>query len=559
MAKFSATISDPKSSASPVAPVMTPSATTGIAEAVSSGLQVFDVIQKAEKQRKTEAAITDATTSILDLQDETIGQQLESDKVRSQVAGIYSDGEVTPEEQTTLDELQKQIGKFELLDPNRRQLRMNTLHRQALANVQNLGIQLQINSLFGQGRSNALQPTTTARENFNQSLDLKYGAGNWGPVEEGREIGKKVFAEEQIAKAKTHITSIQGEGSLTASQAFQDTIREAGTVYAQQGHLRDDQATMFIATLEGRRNTMKQDLLALQNDYAARGIDVSAQVKGLLEDIDNDFDHYSAMFIAKGLFGDAVRTKRVLSDAVATMDNLRELRLPVSSKALSSLIGGGSGGGIKALHNMLNASDSVLMATMEDNPALAQYGSPKQLKENMAAYIAMTLNPMSVEQAINQGYIAPQLAKVTSSNFGIRNSDTPEQLDNNLTPFDMETSPDTALGEIEALIHPENVAAVKELGSTRMGSIAIHKAEAIMADISPAMRELIRVNEQGILEIPVEGVPVGKANARYFNRLLAAYTKYIDTYAKELEGGREKWLQEFLPEEESDTTSSDEE
>lgn len=548
MAKFTEMLPEVAANYRPVAPVKGYNSAAAFTDALGQGISLFAATSKAIKQQEANEAEIGATTSLLDLQDEAINQQMEFDKVEAQVAGIYADDQVTPQEQETLLSLEKQLGKFDLLDPNKRQLRVNALHKQALADTKNLGIQRQINAVFSKGQSSNFIPAPSGEERFKQELDMEHGVGNWGPVEAGRKRGKGIFLQEQISKAQSNINSVVGEGSLTLSQSYQDTLQQAGKIYAQQGHLRDDQATLFLADLEQKQGALRTQLLGLQKQYADQGIDVTEQVRGLLTDMQKDYDNYSALFQDKGLFGDSVRTKQVLANAVDTMDKLREFRLPVASKALSTLIGGGNGGGIKALQGMLNASDGVLTAMMEDDPSLAQLGSPKQLRENMAAYIAMTLNPMSVEEAINKGYIAPQLAKITSANFGIRNSDTPEQLDNNLTPFATPTSPDTALGELQALNQKDNVAKLLKDGSPqRLGSVALYKAEAISSIMSPAMRELVELSPQGVLQIPIDKVPVGKANARYLNSLLMEYSKYINNYKGKLPDSPEKWFEELLP------------
>ena len=567
MAKFTSPLEDADTSYRSVSPVQESGKYSGLADLASAGLDIYRTYSatqaRAQEERDKQAkeakqelemlskgrALGSATSGILDLQDEASRQQLHYENIAAQSKSFSEDGVITQEEQRALDSLQKEAARLELLDPRQRQLRINALHKRALADVANLGIQTQINDIFTPGRSASLidDKASSPTEQMQQFLDNKYGVGQHGAVEFGREVGKANYLNNLVTTAAGNINVVSSEAYQAAGQLGQDVLIDAAKVFKTQGSIREEQATLFLGQIEAQRVQARNRLAQLRTSYAKRGIDVSTQLNAAETKMDEMFTALSRPFLDKGAFGDSVRTSKVLSDAVTSLDKLRELNSPISTENFSKILGGGSGGSIEAVTALLNTDAGVLEQMLQQNPSLGS--SVDDFRNNLTKFMAATLDPASMQDAIQEGYISPALAKIGAANFGFRFADSPEQLDGHLSVFENVNFNEVG-SRLDSLTSPSNVGNIKAVGGKgikRLENIAVDTEDRILEQMAPSLRRMVEVDKSGNLFIDPKAVTVGKANASYFNNLLQKYNKYLNTWNEEL-GGKEQYVMSFMKE-----------
>jgi hypothetical protein len=203
---------------------------TPTADAINSLAGIVDFVGGHLKKKRGEEAVAakgqaigDATTSLLDLKDERANLLAEEADVTGQIRNIYSDDLVTEEEKVTLDNLSEQKSKLDrarksgVLNETAYNTRYNAMWKQSLANVGNLALQPEINSIFGSGIATFEEPAEVENAQLTAKLDQIHGVGNHGIQERAKYEGKLAYIQTMQKAGEESIINLSGQISNVSS------------------------------------------------------------------------------------------------------------------------------------------------------------------------------------------------------------------------------------------------------------------------------------------------------------------------------------------------------
>ena len=542
MAKFSQTLQEPKPQSSPVAPVTddsTARALQSIGDIASSVGSIFRGVNareaKLEAERKVVergAAIGTATEQLLDLEDLRNKQSQQQSEQQSEAFEIHRDGQITPQEQLRLDELERQKNKFALLDPRIFQTRSNALHKQALSDTANLAIQPQINALFQQGRSRIVAPTTTNEDKFNGAMDAQYGIGNWTGIDAGREKAKVAYTRDLVTRATADFNLVADEAALSFSTFGQTAVRKVDTVLRTQGFLSDEDKNQFLIEIgnanAGVTRQVEQAVLANRKN----GIDISESASKFLGELNQSTAAYTALLEGEKRFGDRTNAQNVMKSSLSIMNSVNGLRNKGVANSAAATIGGGSGGDIIAMATMLQnpATFDAVIANLPSN--LRGSITKESMMEQGAKVIAAAFSPGVSMRDLTKFGVSPTIA-LSVGGIGLESSDVKQTTDNYLSIYEDAKYEDTE-SVMDMLNSPKKVNNIKT-NKGDMVPVATHLLNVITSEITVGEREFLQVNDDGSLEIKIPNDPATRARVSrfslYTNKLLKKYNLLLDNYA----------------------------
>ncbi|MHA2065892.1 MAG: hypothetical protein ACXABY_16095, partial [Candidatus Thorarchaeota archaeon] len=223
---------------------------TSTADAVTGLSSTLDFLGKrlssSREERRVEnsnAAIGAATSGILNLQDQRSQLLLDEQAAEQSLSRIWEDGVVSEEEQFELDFMKSETDRLKkarvsgLLNPVEYSIRKNAMHKQALADVSHLGIQSNINALFGSNLAAGGPTQSPVEAKINQALDTQYGVGGWGVRERAQLVGNQVFVAQKMNEASVTVAALFGQVyNLStainggAKAALLKSVRQNGTL-----------------------------------------------------------------------------------------------------------------------------------------------------------------------------------------------------------------------------------------------------------------------------------------------------------------------------------------
>lgn len=330
---------------------------TAIASAAESAASAIGTLGQRAKQVKAEKleiergeAVGEATTSLLELEDERSSLLLQEQELSRVSAGIHADGQVTAEEQATLAGLENDFTKLKqarstgLLNPTAFATRRNALHRQALADVSNLAIQREINSLFTSGVTSLEAPQSPAEAQLNTNLDQMYGVGAWGASEKGKLVGQQMFVAQKQAEGQATLTALDGQVA-NISTAFSDTaVKSFLTNIRVKGFASDQVRENYrLAAITAFSSAEKQLNDTIRQARANGQIIDQTLVRQLREDLAADRQFYTSDIFEQDLSDTDFLSK--VETAVEIRNKMFEARLNVRSANLVSASLGGIAGG----------------------------------------------------------------------------------------------------------------------------------------------------------------------------------------------------------------------
>lgn len=457
MPKFTGDISDVKaSSGARVDPSNFVKPRGGEAQVLGGLLQGLAgqarVNQERNQQLEAGRAIGEAQTSVLDLMDERNSLVQEDVAIQNQVANIYKDNTVTPEEQETLNKLQERKKFLEdsrttgVLNESVFQTRMNALQRQSLAAVQNLGIQTQINAVFSQGRSQADVGVPREVLAFNKEMDSIYGVGNWTAEDAGRKRGAALFNAQALEQASVDVTTIQANAPQVYGNLVDNALIRLTKSVNENGALMDEDADMFRATvLQQYATATKQvnDIVAqIQADPNKRLSkehleSVQKAREGLLSMRDN---YLSLLSSEGGKLGSAAFPERI-KKAAELQKNLTTLQNPQTASAITGAIGSGS---ISLMEWADALGNEATLNTVYNHlpPILRENLTVADMKNQIASAIHAQLKPgVTLKDMVDNGLISKPLAQSLSF-LSIPKAKTPEEVDTALSILNTEDAKD---------------------------------------------------------------------------------------------------------------------
>lgn len=360
--------------------------------------------EKAEKQRlEAGRAIGSATTDLLDLQDERTQLQLQRENVDTEIAAMRSPEspgglEITEEEQLRLDGLQGQLSKLNqarrsgVLNDKVFAIRANALQRSALASVENLGIQTNINAIFSQGRSGPQFALDPQRQAVEQHMNKLYG-NDWDESMVALEVGKqnyiasmtsrgaKALAENSTGTISTYNLSLQN-----LNQGFMETVRKQGGVYSQ------DQQFEFARQIHTSLMATMQEFDKKVAADRARGLIISNEdIKKVKDGLKEQAKYYSTtLFTEEHLKGRDVTS--VMENHVKFAELAFKANYPglTNNNQLGAFGSGGMLGGRSPEEILKMADDNKLIKAMiEIDPTLSTVEEAKQVLTRYAVGIQM--------------------------------------------------------------------------------------------------------------------------------------------------------------------------
>lgn len=497
--------------------------------------------QKAKEDELAKGRAIGATqNSILDLENERNALALEDQQLSAQVQSMYQDG-ITPEEEATLKDLQKQRDKLKLarqtgvLNPLNYQTRLNALQKQALANVDLLNIQPQINALFGQARSTIEAPIPTSQVKFEQEMNSLYGTNNWSGADAGMEQGKAINMQRIQANAYNNFQTFIGNESLAYMSTADGAVRRLRTVMQKNGSIQEADVDMYMANINNKYQQMMREIDMAVATNRKNGVPIDPEeVKKAKEQVTSTYSFYADMVKDKQEFGDNTRFLRRLENMNRIVSEVATANNPAFAQ-LSSAIGGsgGTGGDLALLAELASTDNKLLNGVAYTMSTQGVPISANALKEQAARVVAMALQPFNFKDAAEQGLVDRRLALMVAAK-GIKVTDNPVALNNYVSAFDM-SEYDTAASAAAALVNAAPNLKANKIDMNRMATTIANIGSSILDEISPEEAKYLSVNKDGVLyidesKIPVHRKVVGTFSIPYTNKALREYDRLIKTY-----------------------------
>lgn len=576
MARLTTTLSEP-SAVAPASAGRSPSPSTvqDIARVAEAGLGLFQQLkaregritlekEKAEQElqlAEQQQATADIQTDILSLEDERNALLLEDQQLATQVQNITQDG-ITPDEQEMLNSLEKQRGKLTearrsgILNPLNFQTRMNALQKQALADVSNLSIQTQINSLFQQGRGRITAPTPTAQKQFESQMDAKYGVGGWSGVDAGREKGKAIYLNQLKADADNDFQTFVGKEASGFMTIADDHVRQMRKSLAENGALRDIDVDAFRAGINSTTQLMLSNVDTAIKNNRANNLPVDPEMAKQARQRILDSQEFYMAFLDKGQeFGDNVMMSQRLANMNSIVDSVNKARNPALGQIATAVAGTGSNGDLLSMAQLVSAPDTTLEAVVQNLPAnLRASIDVNTIRTQAAQAVALAIDGIDFKEAAEAGLVNNRLA-ASVAGIGVRTTDNPVSVDSYLSVFEGVEFNDTE-SSLDLFNRPDTQNNLKATpkGLQRMPAVAVHMLDNIKAEITPAEAEFLRVQPDGSLRIELPDDPAVRARvgrfSLYTNKLLAKYNDFLNSYSKEIGINKEQLYKDLLLQEE---------
>lgn len=521
---------------------------------IGKGMQVQD---RQAAQTKQEAdtvakgqALGDAQIGVLDIENRTLEQSQERSALIQETTNIHSDGVVTPEEQLRLDAIEKQKKKFDLLDPTTRQLRLNALHKETLNATANLAIQPQINSIFSQGRSQISVPRSTQEEQLNATMDSLHGVGNWSPSQAGQYAGNQMYLANVQQQGAINFAATTDESYKASLIMGGDIFQQLQTKLATQGALHPDDINIFTNSILSAKQSARLHIQQLKINNRKNGVDISAQAKVMMEEMDSVFDGYLNLVKSEEAFGSGVMFKTIMANTASLQRSITQVNNPALAAAGAGVMGSGSGGGITQLAQMLNMPDNYFASVQSSLPPELRTSVP-EMKAQIAKSIQLAITGTSLKALAEMGAVNKNVA-LTVASIGIPNQEK-DVTENYLNTLNLAEHPDIS-SIMEVLEQPKTVAALNnhKIAPT---ALARHLLEIIISKVPDGQRKYMTQDEDGRIQItlPTKG-RTGLGSADYTNTLLDQYNTFLSTYSGSL--GDKKQFTDVLMETEANDTGA---
>lgn len=566
MARLTGTLSEPKPVSGSTSPSSPDTTVTDVLSAAQTGLNIFSQVKAKQKQQEQQQSLANIQTSLLDLEDERNALVLEDQQLASQVQAITQDG-ITEDEQAELASLEKQRAKLTkarragVLNPLTFQTRMNALQKQALADVNNMAIQPQINSLFQQGRSRITAPVPTAQAQFEAQMDQKYGVGNWSGVDAGREKGKAIYLNQLRADAHNDFNTLVGQEAMGFMNIADDTVRTTRQTLAQKGALQDTDIDLYRSRINASAQQMLVEIDQAVQANRASGLPIDQDSVKLARQRVLDTQNFYMNFMDKGQeFGDNVMLSQRLANMNTIVDEVNKARNPALGQLASVVAGTGSNGDVAALAQLASADDSLLEGVVATLPEhLRANVTAGSLKAQAAQAVAFAIDGIDFKEAAEAGLINNRLAATVGSVVFTR-SDNEKTIDSFMSAYeDIDfNSTESALDMFNSPSRMNNLKATPK-GLDRMPAVATHMWDNITASIRPQELENLTINDEGNIEIklPAGSGMVERGWAQYHNKLFDKFNTFLDNYSKEVKMSKEEFIKDILPPEETEEDNSE--
>lgn len=339
---------------------------TSAVGAIGSGLASSQASDSALEKSK---AVGEVEKSRLDLENERLtlaarSQEITNFTTQAQLSG----GEIDEEEQGIIDgfsgELEKinQAKKSGVLNQNRYQIRLNSLHKQALTASEDLGIATNINALFGKGRQSAVfeSPEQTA---FKVKMNTKYGEGGWDSVDAGKEQAKGIRLAGIEANVSSFLKKTTGEIAVDTGIIMEEqNLAFQRQVIANNGVASQEMLLGFQQQQMGKINGAKQRLVQAFAQLKEQGLPFDS---GKLRDQLAELDEMTKMWTGFDSF-DNYDAATQLQNRV----NLVDLSVETETGITREMITSGAVNDMAIEYtNMVGLSEPQLALLAEDNPA----------------------------------------------------------------------------------------------------------------------------------------------------------------------------------------------
>ncbi len=491
---------------------------TSTADAVTGLSSTLDFLGKrlssSREERRVEkanVAIGAAASGILDLQDERSQLLLDEQAAEQSLSGIWEDGDVSEEEQFDLDFMKSETDRLKkarvsgLLNPVEYSIRKNAMHRQALADVSHLGIQSNINSLFGSNLAAGGPTQSPVEAKIEQALDTQYGVGGWGARERAQLVGNQVFVAQKMNEASATISALDGQVHNVSTAINSGSLSSLLSSVRNNGALLDTNRDMYMNSVIGQFNAMEEQLEdRIVKANANREPLDQKEVSRLRADLAAERKYYTSDIFNEDLANTDILTRIEKSQKIRQA--MIQANAPAGAQAALSLSMGGVGG---------QGGQDLLLAILDPNTrleALIPSDSPVSA-EQMRASAQKALNYLltadySIEQQIKDGVISQALGTFLSNELV-------KKVDNNESPAansafnnaigDFETSSVNLTNTDEFI---ESITAFKQ-HSNRIASKGDKDAKERAAGVLKAQLARV-VNETRTVDISIgeDGIPV---------------------------------------------------
>lgn len=413
---------------------------TSTADAVTGLSSTLDFLGKrlssSREERRVEdanAAIGAAASGILDLQDERSQLLLDEQAAEQSLSHIYEDKVVSEEEQFELDFMKSETDRLKkarvsgLLNPVEYSIRKNAMHKQALADVSHLGIQSNINALFGSNLAAGGPTQSPAEAKINQALDTQYGVGGWGVRERAQLVGNQVFVAQKMNEASATIAALDGQVSNVSTAINSGALSSLMSSIRKNGGLLDTNRDMYMNSVIGQFNAMEEKLEERITEARANGEPLDQEkVNRLRTDMAKERKYYTSDIFNEDLANTDVFTR--IEKAQKIRQALIQANAPAAAQAALSLSMGGVGGqgGQDLLLAILDPSTKLEALIPSDSPVSAE-----QMKTSAQEALKYLLTAdYSIEQQIKDGVISQALGTFISNSM-IKKVDPSESPDTN--------------------------------------------------------------------------------------------------------------------------------
>lgn len=497
---------------------------------------------RAEQERlEIGRAQGNAQVSILDLEDERNNVALQDQQLSAQMQEMASDG-LTADEQEIIKGLEAQRAKLKearrsgVLNPLNYQTRLNALQRSALANVDNLAIQPQINSIFSQARSNISAPIPTAQAKFEQNMDELYGVNNWSGADAGLEQGKALNLERIRVAAAAKFESFVGQESLAYMLTADSAVRTLRTAKLKNGSINDNDIDQYMGAINNRYQKMIQEIDVAVVNNRKNGVPVDMeQVEKSKARVELSYKFYTSLVQDKQEFGDDAKFGRRIENMnklVASLNSANNAGMAQFAAAVGG--SGGTGGDLAVLVQLASAPDSLLQGVTSSLEGSPLEISTSALREQAAAMVAKALNPFNFQDAVDKGLVNRQLAQLVAS-MSVKTSDNPISL-NNFIPVLGKVDWSAADSGLKVLIQSENNLRANKADIKRVGTSILNISDTILSNITEEEAKHVSVNKDGVIQIGVPDDSVSRLRASrvgqsYTNKTLKSLNDAVARYA----------------------------
>jgi len=550
------------------------SRTTGVstaAQGISNALSALSGLSEKRQVEERNKLLVDSETAITDLEDERNALLEQERTITNTQQDIYSDNVVTDEERSVLASLEKDVNKLKqarasgVLSDTGYITRLNSLKKKALNDSVALGVSTQVSALFNQGRRTIQQPIDPVTAQLNQSMDQKYGVGNWSVAELGKERGALLFNQRAIEAAQVDINTASSNIPQVMTNTFNTALTKLQQSLVSNGAITDQSKDLYTVSIntQWQQSIAQIDALAasIQSDPTKKlSKDHFETIKQLKEQATSQRDMFLKMVSSEGAFGDKDVVSRI-KDAAIIQENLMKLQNPQLASSGNSIMANGGQSHVDMFKFIMddNNANMLLRAIPEE---ARPFFNVDVMRSNMAQAIQASMEGgPTLQELADRGLVNKAFAMMLG-NKGINGASTEEEVRNVLSVFqdvdvtDLNTT-------MNALSNPNKVRSIKALeGSAKnaakqeISNLLGNYSESIRGEIEEFTNPQVEKLRDGTYQVTgVSGGTLGSVPIprQQQSKLVNNYLKMVKLYEPVTGFTVEQALDRLIPEDTGDS------